>query len=88
MASLFFESDTTGEKDFEEFFTDKEDLDLSKFRDVGVIRNAAEFCSEKLIDFENEIEKLRSSGSWQRKDLINLFNKVIPEFLHKRLANI
>ena len=79
----FFQSDTTGEKDFEEFFTDKEDLDLSKFRDVGVIKNAAEFCSEKLIDFENEIEKLRSSGSWQRKDLINLFNKVIPEFLHK-----
>ena len=63
MAVYFFESDTTGEKDFEEFFTDKEDLDLSKFRDVGVIRKCAEFCSEKLIDFENEIEKLRSSGS-------------------------
>ena len=74
----FFESDTTGEKDFEEFLTDKEDLDLSKFRDVA-IRMLQNFAA-KITDFENEIEKLRSSGSWQRKDLINLFNKVIPNF--------
>ena len=32
----FFKSDTTGEKDFEEFFTDAEDLDMERFETVGV----------------------------------------------------
>ena len=32
----FFKSDTTGEKDFEEFFTDNEDLDMKRFETVGV----------------------------------------------------
>ena len=32
----FFKSDTTGEKDFEEFFTDNEDLDMSVLRRLGL----------------------------------------------------
>ena len=38
---FFFKSDTTGEKDFEEFFTDNEDLDIERFETVGVIKNHA-----------------------------------------------
>ena len=36
---LFTSSDTTGEKDFEEFFTDKEILDMAHFENLGVIKN-------------------------------------------------
>ncbi|MCW9067877.1 MAG: UDP-N-acetylglucosamine 4,6-dehydratase, partial [Sulfurimonas sp.] len=35
---LFTSSDTTGEKDFEEFFTDKEVLDMQRFENLGVIK--------------------------------------------------
>ena len=35
----FFKSDTTGEKDFEEFFTGNENVDMSSFEDVGVIKS-------------------------------------------------
>ena len=34
----FFKSDTSGEKDFEEFFTEKEILDLKRFITVGIIK--------------------------------------------------
>ncbi len=43
----FFKSDTTGEKDFEEFFTDNEDLDMERFETVGVIRNQPEFVHKE-----------------------------------------
>jgi FlaA1/EpsC-like NDP-sugar epimerase len=39
----FFKSDTTGEKDFEEFFTDNEDLDMERFETVGIIQNQPDF---------------------------------------------
>ena len=36
----FFSSDTTGEKDFEEFFTQKEILDMKSFKNFGIIKNS------------------------------------------------
>ena len=79
----FFASDTTGEKDFEEFFTDKEKLDMERFSSIGVIKNEALFDEAKLSGFESRIHELRSRGRWEREDLIDLFNEMIPEFKHK-----
>jgi UDP-N-acetylglucosamine 4,6-dehydratase len=36
---LFTKSDTTGEKDFEEFFTENETLDMDRFQNLGIIKN-------------------------------------------------
>jgi len=44
----FFDSDTTGEKDFEEFYTDKEVLDMERFSNIGVIKNEPLFDEKKL----------------------------------------
>jgi FlaA1/EpsC-like NDP-sugar epimerase len=79
----FFSSDTTGEKDFEEFFTDREKLDMERFSSIGVIKNEALFDEAKLSGFESRIRELRSRGRWGREDLIDLFNEMIPEFKHK-----
>lgn len=78
----FFRSDTTGEKDFEEFFTDKEDLDLERFKSIGVIRNQSEFNENLLNEFENGIERLRRNGSWTKKDIIKLYFDILPDFSH------
>ena len=43
----FFKNDTTGEKDFQEFFTDNEDLDMKRLETVGVIRNQPEFVNKE-----------------------------------------
>ena len=79
---LFTKSDTTGEKDFEEFFTDNEDVDMDRFDSIGVIRNTAQFDSERLDAFESGINKLRSCGSWSKDDIVGLFFKILPEFAH------
>jgi len=79
----FFKSDTTGEKDFEEFFTDNEDLDMDRFDAVGVIRNQPVFVEAKLDEFINGIEDLRARGSWTKDDIVNLYFGLLPEFAHK-----
>ena len=79
----FFESDTTGEKSFEEFFTDREDLDMKKFSSIGVIKNEPLFDEDKLRWFEENLNQLRQKSYWQRSDIITLFHQMIPDFGHK-----
>ncbi len=79
----FFKSDTTGEKDFEEFFTDNEDLDMERFETVGIIKNHPDFDELKLDDFTNGIETLRDKGIWTKDDIVELYFGLLPEFAHK-----
>tara|TARA_B100000902_G_C27314945_1_gene920688 strand:- start:1753 stop:2940 length:1188 start_codon:yes stop_codon:yes gene_type:complete len=79
----FFKSDTTGEKDFEEFFTDNEDLDIDRFDTIGVIQNQPDFDEDKLDEFMDGIEILRSRASWTKDDIVKLYFKLLPEFAHK-----
>jgi FlaA1/EpsC-like NDP-sugar epimerase len=79
----FFKSDTTGEKDFEEFFTDNEDLDMERFETVGVIKNQPDFDETKLDDFMDGIEALREKGTWSKDDIVKLYFGLLPEFAHK-----
>ena len=79
----FFNSDTTGEKDFEEFFTDKEELDMDRFSSIGVIRSDSIFDEEKLSYFESRIDEIKSSRTWKREDLVQLFHEMVPGFGHK-----
>jgi FlaA1/EpsC-like NDP-sugar epimerase len=79
----FFKSDTTGEKDFEEFFTDQEDLDMGRFDSVGVICNTADFDPAQLDAFMFKIKDLCSRSCWTKSDLVSLFRSIIPDFAHK-----
>ena len=79
----FFKSDTTGEKDFEEFFTDNEDLDMERFETVGVIKNQPDFDEVKLDGFMNGIEALRQKGTWSKDDIVKLYFGLLPDFAHK-----
>ena len=79
----FFKSDTTGEKDFEEFYMDGENLDMDKFISVGIVKKAAEYKEEDLEYFTSTIRAMRDKGAWTRGELVELFNKMLPEFHHK-----
>jgi len=80
---FFFKSDTTGEKDFEEFFTDQEDLDMGRFESLGVIRNKPYYDENLLNEFQSGIKKLLAQPTWDKDDIVKLFYKLLPEFVHK-----
>ena len=79
----FFKSDTTGEKDFEEFFTNDEVVDMKRFKTLGIIKNQPDFDETKLNDFMDAIENLRNKGSWTKDDIVKLYFGVLPEFDYK-----
>lgn len=80
---LFTKSDTTGEKDFEEFFTENEVLDMDRFNNLGVIKNHFENLERTTKHFEESIQNIRQKGLWDKKEIVDLFNKTIPDFNHK-----
>jgi hypothetical protein len=79
----FFASDTTGEKDFEEFFTDRESLDMNRFTSIGVIRNTPVYDQTRLEAFVSKLAALQSQPSWDKAPIVDLFNYMIPDFGHK-----
>jgi len=80
---LFTSSDTTGEKDFEEFFTENETLDMERFTNLGIIKNEPLFDPALLTHFEETIDTMRSSLEWTKDDIVRLFFEMIPDFGHK-----
>ncbi|EOX4279451.1 UDP-N-acetylglucosamine 4,6-dehydratase [Vibrio cholerae] len=80
---LFTESDTTGEKDFEEFFTDKEVLDMARFENLGIIKNDPLYQPELLSLFETQIGRMKAAREWTKEQIVDLFFTMIPDFGHK-----
>ncbi len=80
---LFTKSDTTGEKDFEEFFTVDEILDMQRFQNIGIIKNEAKVELKKVNLFKERIENYKKELSWTKNNLVELFHQMIPGFGHK-----
>ena len=80
---LFAGSNTTGEKDFEEFFTDNEVLDMERFTNLAVIKNNLNVEEDKLQVFEQKIQTMLSAKQWNKEEIVELFNYMMPNFGHK-----
>jgi FlaA1/EpsC-like NDP-sugar epimerase len=80
---LFTASDTTGEKEFEEFFTEKETLDMNRFANIGIIKNPPSFDNNALENFTQKIKAFKNNGIWFKEDIVGLFHSMIPDFAHK-----
>ena len=78
----FSKSDTTGEKEYEEFYIENENVDLDRFDSLGVVINSANTAKQELDKFLNNIIKLQKDKIWNRKDLIILFKNILPDFEH------
>lgn len=77
---LFTQSDTTGEKDFEEFFTENEVIDLNRFQNLGIIKNEALYDKKLIQHFTDTIEGFKQKKYWTKDQLVELFYEMIPNF--------
>tara|TARA_B100000989_G_C19529482_1_gene468820 strand:- start:920 stop:2119 length:1200 start_codon:yes stop_codon:yes gene_type:complete len=78
----FFESNTSGEKEYEEFFMEEEKIDLKKFKDIGVIFSSLKYSSDKLNAFLKDLQKIKLKGNWNKLEILNLFKDVIKDLNH------
>ena len=79
----FFTSDTTGEKDIEEFHTDQETVNWNRFSDIGVVTNDVGWDEAALERFESTIAAMLEAKSWDKSELVQLFNHSLSQFSHK-----
>jgi len=82
----FFDSDTTGEKDFEEFYTESETVETGRFESIGIIKNEPVFDENLLRYFEKKVGEMKDRGYWSKKETVELFKKLIPGFGHKEMG--
>ena len=78
----FFKTDTSGEKLYEEFYTSQDEVNFNLYQSIGVITNSLKptiFDMEVMI---KEIENLFNRGSCSKVDIINIMNKILPDFNH------
>lgn len=83
---LFTKSDTTGEKDFEEFFTEKETLDMNRFQNLGIIKNKEENFDGPIDYFKYSIRSMKETKSWSKQVIVDLFHYMLPDFQHKEIG--
>lgn len=83
---LFTNSDTTGEKEEEEFYTLGEDIELFNFKSIGVIKNSSFIDHENLGLFMLKYKELIQSGQLDKQKIIQLFKEFIPEFQYDDLG--
>ena len=56
---------------------------MDRFDNIGIIKNQNNFDSNILDNFEKTINNLKNKSNWSKKDILNAFLDVIPEFQHK-----
>ena len=78
----FFESDTSGEKSFEEFFTPGEDLDEDKFVNLGVVKNSKKRPMNEIDGIFENLRALFSRESITKADVVDVLKDYLPNFAH------
>lgn len=76
-----FQSETSGEKLYEEFYTFGEETDLDRFQALGVITNGKRKDLADLGDTINELERLFTTNAG-KSDVVRLLSSNLPSFQH------
>ena len=76
----FFETNTSGEKTYEEFYTEHEDYTIDKYDSLGFIKSL-----DKTIRFKevmNDFNFLFSTNNCTKLEVVNTLKKYVPDFVH------
>jgi len=80
---VYFRSDTTGEKDFEEFYVDGETLDMSRFTALGVIEESVRRPAAEVEAFLSRLEGIFSNDAFTKADVVEALKEFLPTFEHE-----
>lgn len=79
----YFSSDTTGEKGFEEFYIEGEELNMERFSSLGVIENYPCRKMSEIDGFFERMNALFGEKDFCKADVVRLLKEFIPNFEHE-----
>jgi FlaA1/EpsC-like NDP-sugar epimerase len=77
-----FKTDTSGEKLYEEFYTDEEVYDAERFSALGVISKTATYDTGTIKSIIEELKTELAKADTRKADIVSWLKKYIPEFEH------
>lgn len=78
----FLCSDTSGEKSFEEFFTEEEKLDNDSFINLGVVKNSKKRSIEEIDIIFDQLHTLFESNNVTKAAIVDILKVYLPNFEH------
>lgn len=78
----YFQSDTSGEKAYEEFYTGEELIDLDTYQSLGVIKNAPRRTLSEIHAMIDRMNALLGSSKLSKADIVKVMSEFIPTFQH------
>ena len=76
----FFKTDTSGEKTYEEFYTENEDYEIKKYDSLGFINISDVKISFE--DVESDFETIFNNSNSKKSDIVTIIKKYVPDFMH------
>ncbi|MBK7870849.1 MAG: polysaccharide biosynthesis protein [Saprospiraceae bacterium] len=78
----YFESDTSGEKPYEEFYTEDETVDASSYQALGIVKGKPNYTLIELDSIFSQIQQLFQSNTTDKHSIVQLLTELLPNFQH------
>ena len=81
--TVYFKSDTTGEKSFEEFFVPGEKIDMQRFQTLGVVEQTTRHEMSEVNGFFDKLEGIFAKDDFTKAQVVEAIKEFIPNFEHE-----
>ena len=80
---VYFKSDTTGEKAYEEFYVPGEKIDMQRFAALGVVEQTARHSMDEVDGFFEKLEGIFEKEDFTKAQVVEAIREFIPNFEHE-----
>lgn len=80
---VYFSSDTTGEKAFEEFYVPDEKIDMQRFCALGVVEQTTRHDMAEVNSFFETLETIFANDDFTKAQVVEAIKAFIPNFEHE-----
>ena len=80
---VYFKSDTTGEKAYEEFYVPGEKVDMQRFQALGVVEQTTRHKMSEVNSFFNKLEAIFHRDDFTKAQVVEAIKEFIPNFEHE-----
>ena len=81
--TVYFTSDTTGEKAYEEFYVPGEKIDMERFAALGVVEQTVRHTMSEVDGFFETLEGIFAREDFTKAQVVEAIREFIPNFQHE-----
>jgi FlaA1/EpsC-like NDP-sugar epimerase len=81
--TVYFSSDTTGEKAYEEFYVPGEKIDMERFKALGVVEQTTRHDMDEVNTFFDKLEGIFAKDDFTKAQVVDAIKEFIPNFEHE-----